>query len=328
LSGFIVKRWGFRRNCLKPQHVLTENKRLIMSKNILIAGGSGLVGRRLQAILEKKGYQVRILTRSPKTPAEFAWDPSRNFIDPQALENMDAVVNLAGAGIADKPWTAARKRELIDSRVQSAAVLEQALQNTTNPPTAYISASAIGIYGNSGEIMMSETASPADSSFMVDCCQQWETAASRIASQGIRTVILRIGIVLSPDGGALAEVARPVRFGIGAYFGNGQAWWSWIHLDDLCDMIVWSVENEQASGIYNAVAPHPVRGKALVKAVARAMNRPAIPVPAPAFVLRAVLGEMSAVILNSNLVSADKVISAGFRFRFPEVQEALNDLYS
>lgn len=299
-----------------------------MSKNILIAGGSGLVGRRLQAILQQKGYQVRILSRSPKTSEEFAWDPSRNFIDPQALENIDAVVNLAGAGIADKPWTAARKKELIDSRVQSAAVLERALQNTTNPPPAYISASAIGIYGNSGEIMMSETTSPADSSFMVDCCQQWETAASRIASQGIRTVILRIGIVLSPDGGALAEVARPVRFGIGAYFGNGQAWWSWIHLDDLCDMIVWSVENEQASGIYNAVAPHPVRGKALVKAVARAMNRPAIPVPAPAFVLRAVLGEMSAVILNSNLVSADKVISAGFRFRFPEVQEALNDLYS
>lgn len=299
-----------------------------MSKNILIAGGSGLVGRRLQAVLQNKGYQVRILTRSPKTSAEFAWDPSRNFIDPQALENVDAVVNLAGAGIADKPWTAARKKELIDSRVQSAAALEQALQNMKNPPGSCVSASAIGIYGNSGERMMAESNVPVDTSFMVDCCQQWEYAAGRIASLGIRTVILRIGIVLSPDGGALAEVARPVRFGIGAYFGDGQAWWSWIHLDDLCDMIVWSLENEQASGIYNAVAPHPVRGKALVKAVARAMKRPAIPVPAPAFVLRAVLGEMSAVILNSNLVSAERVVSDGFRFRFPEVQEALNDLYS
>lgn len=299
-----------------------------MSKIILVAGGSGLVGRRLQAVLQNKGYQVRILTRSPKASSEFAWDPSRNFIDSQALENVHAVVNLAGAGIADKPWTAARKKELVDSRVQSAAVLEQALRSTSKPVNSYISASAIGIYGNSGERSMAESDAPADASFMVDCCQQWEAAAGRVASPGIRTVLLRIGIVLSPDGGALAEVARPVRFGIGAYFGDGQAWWSWIHLDDLCGMIVWSLENEQASGVYNAVAPHPVRGKALVKAVARAMKRPAIPVPAPAFVLRAVLGEMSAVILNSNLVSADKVTAAGFRFEFPEVQDALNNLYN
>ncbi len=299
-----------------------------MSKNILIAGGSGLVGRRLQVILQRKGFQVRILTRSPKGATEFAWDPSRNFIDPQALENIDAVVNLAGAGIADKPWTATRKKELVESRVQSAAVLEQALRNASKPADSYISASAIGIYGNSGERMMAESDAPVDASFMVDCCQKWESAAGRIASLGIRTVLLRIGIVLSPDGGALPEVARPVRFGIGAYFGDGQAWWSWIHLDDLCEMIVWSLENEQASGVYNAVAPAPVRGKALVKAVARAMKRPAIPVPAPAFVLRAVLGEMSAVILNSNLVSADKVTAAGFTFKFPEVQDALNDLYN
>ncbi|MFM8484969.1 MAG: NAD-dependent epimerase/dehydratase family protein, partial [Bacteroidota bacterium] len=159
-----------------------------MSKNILIAGGSGLVGRRLQAVLQNKGYQVRILTRSPKTSAEFAWDPSRNFIDPQALVNVDAVVNLAGAGIADKPWTAARKKELIDSRVQSAAALEQALQNLKTPPGSYVSASAIGIYGNSGERMMAESNVPVDTSFMVDCCQQWESAAGRIASLGIRTV--------------------------------------------------------------------------------------------------------------------------------------------
>lgn len=299
-----------------------------MSKNILVAGGSGLVGRRLQTMLQKKGYQVRILTRSPKAPTEFAWDPSRNFIDPQALENIDAVINLAGAGIADKPWTAARKKELIDSRVQSAAVLEKALRSVSKPVNSYISASAIGIYGNSGERLMKETDAPVDTSFMVDCCQQWETAAGRITSLGIRTVLLRIGIVLTPEGGALAEVARPVRFGVGAYFGDGLAWWSWIHLDDLCNMIVWSLENEQASGVYNAVAPHPVRGKELVKAVAHAMKRTAIPVPAPAFVLRAVLGEMSAVILNSNLVSAEKVAAAGFRFKFPEVQGALGDLYN
>lgn len=295
---------------------------------ILIAGGSGLIGTRLSELLSEKGHTVRLLSRTPKTAGQYFWDPAAGEIDSAALQGVDYVVNLAGAGIADKRWTKARKEELVQSRVQSAALLAREFKRMAEPPKAYISASAIGYYGNTWETMVREDSPTADHSFMVDCCQQWEKAADQMTPLGIRTVKFRIGVVMAKEGGALAEIVNPMRFGLAAYFGDGQAWWSWIHREDVCRAFAWAMENQQAVGVYNLVAPSPVRGKVLVKAIAKAMRQPAITLPAPAFVLRLIFGEMSAVILNSNRVSADKLVQAGFEFKWPEVNAALSDIFA
>ena len=292
-------------------------------QTILIAGGTGLIGDRLSALLQQKGYTVRLLSRKPKGAGQYAWDPAKGTLDVAALEGVEAVINLAGAGIADGRWTAARKQLIIDSRVESARVLRTAFQKNNIFPKTYLSASAIGYYGNSGEHWMQEDTPPLDDSFMVQCCGAWENAAEEIGALGIRTVILRIGVVLAKEGGALPEFVKPLRFGLGAYFGNGQAWYSWVHRDDICQMFIWALENEQVAGVFNAVAPNPVRNIDLVKATAKAMRQPAVFAPAPPFALRLMLGEMSAVVLNSNRVSSEKIRAAGFHFSFPQVEGAL-----
>jgi len=294
---------------------------------ILLAGGTGLIGARLAEMLREKGHTVRLLTRSPKGENQFGWNPAAGMLDETALQNVDFVINLAGAGIADERWTAARKREIVESRVQSARTLQEAFSRLGIRPKAYLSASAIGYYGNSGERWMTEADAPVDASFMVECCRQWEAAADKVAALGIRTVKFRIGVVLAKEGGALAEFVKPLRFGLGGYFADGQAWYSWIHLDDVCRFFTWAIENPSVEGVFNAVAPQPARNKDLVKAIAKAMHQPAIFAPGPAFLMRLALGEMSAVILNSNRVSAEKAIRAGFQFQYPDLVTALNQIF-
>lgn len=294
---------------------------------LLLAGGTGLIGSRLQTFL-RPHYDVRLLTRQPKAADHFYWNPEKGEMDETALRGVGVVINLAGAGIAEKRWSEARKNLLIESRVAGARVLHRALQKMEDRPAAYISASAIGYYGNSGERLCREEDAPADNSFMVVCCKEWEKSVAPIADLGIRTTIMRIGIVLTPQGGALKEIVRPLRFGAGSYFGNGQAWWSWIHLDDVCRMFLWAAATAEVSGVYNAVAPHPVRNEPLVRATAGAMRQPAAFLPVPAMALRFLLGEMSAVVLNSNRVSAEKVQKAGFDFQFPKIEPALANLFS
>lgn len=277
-------------------------------------------------MLTEKGYEVRILTRHPKADRHFWWDPVAGQIDVRALENVDAVINLAGEGIADKRWTPARKQALIDSRVRSAAVLREAIDRMPTKPKVYVSASAIGFYGDSGEKEVVETDLPADASFMVQCCGEWEKAANSLRETGVRTVIFRIGIVLATEGGALAEILRPMRLGIAGYFADGRAWWSWIHRTDLCRLFIWAVEHEQAAGTFNAVAPNPVRNRHLLRALVAARRQPALQLPAPAFALQVMLGERAAVVLNSNRVSGAKVVQAGFEFDFSHIEEAFGDL--
>ncbi|MBK8554649.1 MAG: TIGR01777 family protein [Lewinellaceae bacterium] len=298
-----------------------------MSKIILLAGGTGLIGTRLQTLLRAKNHEVRILTRTPRKPGEFAWDPQQNQIDAKALEGVHAIINLAGAGIADGRWTPRRKQLLIDSRVDSARVLQQAIQESNEKPETYMAASAIGWYGNTGEEVLMENLPRGSEGFMPECCEEWEIASEKVGAIGMRTVILRIGVVLATEGGALPEIVKPLKLGIGAYFGNGRAWWSWIHIDDVCNMFLWALEHSKVEGIYNAVAPHPVRNLPLVKATANAMHQKAIYVPAPALALQLMLGEMSAVVLNSNLVSAGKALAAGFHYQYPELEMALGQLF-
>lgn len=293
----------------------------------LLAGGTGFIGTRLTALLREHGHTVRLLTRSPRGEGQFSWDTAVRYLDESALNGVDYIINLAGAGIAEKRWTDARKRELIDSRVQGTRLIAQALKRSGHRPKAWVSASAIGYYGNSGEKLMHENDPPVDHGFMVECCEQWEQAVESISTLGIRTVRLRTGVVLGKEGGALAEFVNPLRFGLGTYFGNGKAWYSWIHLDDICRAHIWALENPQAEGIFNAVAPHPARIKALVRAIARARRKPALIVPVPTFVLRLLFGEMSATILNSNLISSEKIRQAGFEFEYPVLEDALQSIF-
>lgn len=294
----------------------------------LLAGGTGFIGARLTEMLRQQGHTVRLLSRQPKGADQFAWDLNAETMDEKALEGVDYLINLTGAGIADKRWTTARKKELIESRTKSAQVLADAIRRSGHKPRALVSASAIGYYGNSGEQIMTEPKAPTDHSFMVDCCERWEQAADEIAQLGIRTVKLRIGIVLGKEGGALREILKPFLFGIGAYFGNGQAWYSWIHREDICRMMTWALEQDKVEGVFNAVAPNPVRNKALVQAIAKARKKPALIMPVPAFALKIALGEMSATILNSNRVSSEKAEKAGFTFLYPGVNEALEAIFT
>ena len=298
-----------------------------MSLTFLLAGGSGFIGSRLSELARSKGHSVRILTRKPKVGGQFAWDILSGAIDDRAVEGADVVVNLAGAGIADGRWTPARKRLIAESRVRSAQVLRDAFRRLGHLPKSYLSASAIGYYGNSGERVMYEDDSPVGGGFLVDTCAAWEQAVEETGAMGIRTVVFRTGIALGASGGALPRIAGPLRFGIGGYFADGKAWYSWIHLDDLCRMYLWAAEQPLVEGVFNAVAPHPVRNLKLVKATAQAMRRPAIFVPAPAFALRLVFGEMAGTILNSNRISAEKVIRAGFHFQFPDLEGAMNAIF-
>jgi uncharacterized protein len=295
---------------------------------ILIAGGSGLVGSLLSDLLRAENHPVRLLTRTPKGSGQFFWNPGTGEIDKTALEGVAVVINLAGAGIANKRWTTARKKELIDSRVQSASLLFREMKSMEQKPKVYLSASAIGIYGNSGEAWMQEDSLPVDQNFLVDCCHQWEAAADQFKALGIRVAKFRIGIVMAKEGGALAEVVKPLRFGLGTYFGNGQAWWSWVHREDVCRAFIWAIDNPGAEGVFNLVAPNPVRGKALVVTTAQAMKQPAVFLPAPEFALKLALGEMSAVVLNSNRVSSEKLTHAGFEFKWPVLDSALRDIFA
>ncbi len=303
------------------------------NKTIILAGGTGLIGTRLQALLREEGYAVRLLTRTPKGEGQFAWNPEAETIDERALVGADAIINLAGAGIADGRWTEARKKSIVDSRVKGAQTLRRALARMDKHPQVYISASAVGYYGDSGEQLMHETDPPGPTGFKAHTCVVWEDAALEVASLGIPTVVMRIGLVLAKEGGALREIVRPLRFGLGAYFANGQAWYPWIHRDDMCRVFIWALrqtwaatDEHQPLHIYNAAAPNPVRNLPLVKAAAKAMRQPALFVPAPAFVLRLMLGEMSDVILDSNKVSSEKLERAGFSFQFTDVDSALKDI--
>ncbi|MCB0631152.1 MAG: TIGR01777 family oxidoreductase [Saprospiraceae bacterium] len=296
---------------------------------VLIGGGSGLVGSRLSQLLTEKGYTVWHLSRSPGKDdpyRTFAWDTKKGYIDQSAVEGADYVVNLAGAGIADKRWTDKRKQLIIDSRVETTQLLQRAIQSTTNAPRAYISASAAGYYGDRDDQILSETDPPGDG-FLSASCIAWEKAAAAVSGPDLRNVIIRIGIVLTTEGGALPKMTMPVNFFAGVYFGNGRQWMPWIHINDLCRVFIYAIEQDKMAGIYNGVGPNPERNRDFIDSVAEARNKPVVMLPAPAFVLKLALGEMSHALLDSTRASAEKLAGAGFSFEFPKLREALLDLY-
>ncbi|AKD03344.1 TIGR01777 family oxidoreductase [Pontibacter korlensis] len=300
-----------------------------MPGKILITGGSGLIGMRLSEMLIDQGYEVAHLSRNPdkiSTYKTFKWDVNEGYIDESAITYADYIINLAGASVATEKWSDERKKELLHSRTDSINLLHQCLSQVEHHVKGFVSVSGKDIYGDSGDQLMSEESTYGDD-FLAEVCKAWEAAAWQMRELGLRTVIFRLGIVLSSKGGALPQLARPVKLMAGAPLGSGKQYMSWIHIDDACRLFIRAIEDTHFEGVYNAVAPHPVTNKEFTKELAEAMKKPLVLPKVPAFAINLMMGEMSEVILASQRVSANKVLQTGFTFEYNYLEDALESFY-
>lgn len=290
---------------------------------VLISGASGTIGSALSKGLAREGYEVVQLTRREAAgPDQITWDPAQP-LSPSIVSGADAVIHLAGESIVGR-WTEAKKRRIIESRVQSTRNLAAAAAKATPKPLVFISASAIGYYGNRGDEILVESSGPG-SDFPAEICQQWEAATKPAQEAGIRTVHLRISVVLSATGGALPKMMTPFKLGLGGRMGSGKQWWSWIHVDDLTAAIP-HIMKSNLQGPVNAASPQPVTNADFTRALAAAVRRPAI-FPMPAFMVKMIFGQMGEELwLASQRVKPAKLIESGFQFTHPELGEALASL--
>lgn len=298
---------------------------------ICITGGTGLIGKALTQYLTAKGHAIIVLSRTQKNSTNplisyRQWNVEKGMIDETAIAAADYIIHLAGAGVADKRWSKKRKEEIKQSRIQSSALLVHALSRIPNKVQAVVSASGIGWYGADKGKIFTET-DPHYNDFLGSTCLAWENSIEPVTQLGIRLVKLRTGVVLSNDGGALAEFKKPVRFGLATILGSGKQMVSWIHILDIVRMYEYAIENKQLNGVFNAATHHPVTNKELTVAIAKKMKGNAfITIPVPSFALQLVLGEMSIEVLKSTTVSADKIRNSGFSFLYPTIDAAMNEL--
>ena len=285
---------------------------------ILITGGTGLIGNKLTQLFIENNHEVAILSRKPSKKNEFKWNIANNTIDEKAFENIDFIIHLAGAGIADERWSKARKKELIDSRVQSANLLFNYVKKLKIPLKGFISASGIGYYGAvTSDTIFEETAN-AGNDFLAEICVKWEAAALQFEKEQIPVTILRTGVVLSSSGGALEKMKTPVITPL----GSGKQYLPWIHIDDLCEIYLKAVENN-LTGIYNAVAPEHQTSYSFSKELAKSIQKPFVGIPVPSFLLKLMFGEMAIILLEGSKISAKKIEKSGFSFRFNTLEKAL-----
>jgi len=302
-----------------------------MMNNILITGGTGLIGMKLSELLTSKGYQVAHLTRNkqqnPKFK-QFEWDIANEVIEDGALKFAHVIIHLAGAGVADKRWTAERKQTIIESRTKSADLLFKELQKEKEHTVQqFISASAIGYYGMyTGNTLLREDHKSGDD-FLAEVVVKWENAADQFQSLGLPVSKLRVGVVLAKEGGALPQLAKPIKLGVGAALGSGDQYMSWVHIDDICQMFLHLLENN-LNGTFNGVAPQPVTNKEMTKAVANELDKPLWLPNVPGFVMKLVLGEMAGIVLGGNKVSSEKIIDTDYVYVHPELKEAISTIYN
>lgn len=287
---------------------------------ILITGGTGLVGTRLTQMLTDRKHEVRILTRNPDAKNEYKWDVFKSYVDEKALENIEYIIHLAGAGIADKRWTENQKKIIVDSRVETANLLFNKIKENNNSLKGFISASGSNFYGAKTTNEIFKENDDAGKDFLGQVCVKWEQAANQFAALNIPVTILRTGIVLSKKGGALEKMKTPII----SPLGSGKQYLSWIHIDDLCFAYIKAVE-EDFVGVYNTVSPEIHNSKTFSKTLAKVIKRPFLPIAVPGFLLKLVFGELAVILLEGSRLSSKKIMSK-FHFKYPTLKEALESL--
>lgn len=290
---------------------------------ILITGSTGLIGEALQRSLAEKGHEMLLASRKPATDEKhIQWSVENGFADPERLEGIDAVVHLAGESVSGLRWTDDKKKAIRDSRVLGTRNIVNAISKLKRRPKTFIASSAIGFYGERGDEEMTESSASGDT-FLSDVSREWEAESRRAEDAGIRTVLLRTGVVLSKDGGALATMLTPFNLGVGGVVGSGKQWMSWISLEDQVAIIVFAIENENLRGAVNAVAPHPVTNETFTKTLGEVLYRPTF-LPLPTFAVSMIFGEMGdALLLASTKVLPKRLLDAGFNFKYPNLKPAI-----
>lgn len=300
------------------------------TRKILITGASGLVGTKLTEMLLNRGYIVHAIGRKKAEDAKglkhFVWDMAKQEMDSEALEGVSGIVHLAGAGVADERWSSSRKREIMESRTQSTALLFKYLRQNKRAVDVIVSASAVGYYGDCGADLVTEKRAPAHT-FLAEVCKAWEEGVVKVKDLGVREVRCRIGIVLSENGGALPELTRTLPLGVAPYFSNQDLYYPWIHINDVCGIMIHALENEKVEGAYNTTTDTPVKIRDLMETIVSVKKSGAVLVPAPSLAIKIAMGEMSDMLLSSQRCSASKILKTGYRFAFPELRQALEDIY-
>lgn len=300
--------------------------------HILLTGGTGFIGRRLSELLLARGDEVTVLTRTPgssppglRATRLVGWDPQSGPPHAELFSSVSAVVNLLGESIAKGRWTPEKKRRIRDSRILGTRHLVDGIRAASPRPKTLVSGSAIGFYGPRNDELLDEGV-PGGSDFLAELCRDWEAEAARAEHSGVRVVLLRTGVVFGAGGGALGAMLPPFRLGLGGPVGSGRQWMSWIHIDDLCGLVIHALDSPDLHGPLNATAPQPVPNRELAKALGRVLGRPAL-LPAPAFALKLLLGEMAeALLLKGQRVVPSRARASGYRFRYADLDSALGEV--
>lgn len=295
-------------------------------KRAVITGGTGLIGTHLSSLLANAGYEVVHLTRNIREGGKYKsylWDPQQGYCDPDAFRDGDAIIHLAGANIGSKPWTRARKREIISSRTETAELVYRSSAGSGVMPSVFVTASGISIYGSQTTEKIYTEDDPAGSDFLAETCRLWESAADPFEADGVRVVKIRTAVVLASRGSALSKMTLPAKAGLIVRLGPGSQYFPWIHIDDLCHIYLMAVSDGTMTGPYNASAPDHITHDMLMAGVAKQKGLPVFLPHVPAWLLRTILGEMSVVLTSGSRISSDRISGTGFRFRYPDISSAL-----